>query len=131
MNTRKRAAYGPVAGWLAGKVAGISGVHGGHGRAAVRRLARSDVTVSPAVLPRSWEATENRTASRRRRSWPPEGLTLQPSVVTGLADPEAAQHWIDRAVATNGYPDVLYNNAASVHFASVDEIIQVLNLVSI
>jgi meso-butanediol dehydrogenase / (S,S)-butanediol dehydrogenase / diacetyl reductase len=114
MNAYRRASHGPVAGRLSGKVAVISGVGGGQGRAAALLFARSGATVVGSDRkPDGLEETQELAAR--------EGLSLQLSVVPDLADPEAAQHWIDRAAATNGRLDVLYNNAASVHFAPIAE----------
>jgi len=50
-----------------------------------------------------------------------DGYRVQLSVITDLTEPVAAKQWIDEAVNRNGRLDVLYNNAASVHFAPVEE----------
>ncbi len=105
-----RSSQGPVAGRLAGKVVAITGIGGGQGQAAALLFARAGAIV--VGCDRSVEGVE-----RTRRLAEREGLTLQLSVVADLTDPIAARAWIDEAAARNGRMDVLYNNAASVHFA--------------
>lgn len=109
----QRTSHGPVAGRLASKVVAISGTGGGQGRAAALLFARSGATVVGCDR-KSDGLKETRELAER------EGLKLQLSVVTDLAQPEPAKQWIDDAVSRNGRLDVLYNNAASVHFAPVE-----------
>lgn len=110
----QRASRGPVAGRLAGKVAVISGVGGGQGRAAALLFARAGAIVVGSD--RKADGLEETEELAER-----EGLSLQLSVIPDLTEPQAAQQWIDAAAARNGRLDVLYNNAAAVHFAPVEE----------
>jgi meso-butanediol dehydrogenase/(S,S)-butanediol dehydrogenase/diacetyl reductase len=112
-NPYKRASRGPVAGRLAGKVAVISGVGGGQGRAAALLFARSDAIVVGSDR-KADGLEETRELAER------EGLTLQLRVVADLTEPAAVKQWIDEAAGRNGRLDVLYNNAASVHFAPIE-----------
>ena len=109
----KRASHGPVAGRLAGKVVAISGTGGGQGQAAALLFARGGATVVGCDRKADGVETTRELAER-------EGLKLQLSVVEDLSGSEAAKQWIDEAVGRNGHLDVLYNNAASVHFAPVE-----------
>ena len=111
----KRASHGPVAGRLDGKVVAISGTGGGQGRAAALLFARAGAIV--VGCDRNADAiAETRQLAKR------EGVELQLSVVPDLTDPGAATQWIEDAVNRNGRLDVLYNNAASVHFAPIESL---------
>jgi meso-butanediol dehydrogenase / (S,S)-butanediol dehydrogenase / diacetyl reductase len=108
-----RTSRGPVTGRLAGRVAAISGVGGGQGRAAALLFARSGAVVVGSDR-NSDGLEETRELAER------EGLKLQLTVVADLTEPEAVKQWIDDAAGRNGGLEVLYNNAASVHFAPIE-----------
>lgn len=95
-----------MTGRLEGKVALITGTAGGQGAAAARLFAAEGATVIGCDLDEvraEGVAREVRAAGGAMRSFAP----------VDLADPDAAERWIDEAAAFAGGIDILYNNASA------------------
>src|ERR1700738_57880 len=88
-----------IVGRLEGKVALISGTGGGQGRAAALRFAREGAKVFGCDLN---AAAQHETIALLRD----EGLDMAGTGSVDLGDPQAAQAWIEDAVATYGRIDI-------------------------
>jgi NAD(P)-dependent dehydrogenase (short-subunit alcohol dehydrogenase family) len=102
-------------GLLDGKVALISGIGGGQGRAAAMVFTRECAKVFGCDV---LEAECAETVELVRRG----GGEITAIAPLDLTTPENAQRWIDAAVQTYGGIDVVYNNAAAVRLARIPDI---------
>jgi NAD(P)-dependent dehydrogenase (short-subunit alcohol dehydrogenase family) len=93
-------------GRLEGKVALITGTAGGQGAAAARLFAAEGATVVGCDL----DAERARAVADEIAA---AGGAMSADAPVDLADPDAAAAWVERAVATTGGIDVLYNNASA------------------
>lgn len=104
-----------MTGRLAGKVALITGIGGGMGReAALRFAAEGALVVGCDLFAEGADETVRlvRAAGGEIRSFAP----------VNLADATEAAEWVDAAAAVHGGIDILYNNASSPRFGSIDEL---------
>jgi len=102
-------------GRVEGKVALITGIGGGMGRAAALRFAAEGAHVLGCDLfAEGADETVRlvREAGGSIASWAP----------VDLADPDQAAGWIDLAADLHGRIDVLYNNASSPRFGPIDQL---------
>ena len=99
---------------LAGKIALITGIAGGQGRAAAQLFAAAGAHVVGCDINDNGTAE---TVSLVRAG----GGSIEGHAPVDLTDQDAARTWIDRAVADQGGLDVLYNNASAQRFAPVAE----------
>ncbi|MFT4219041.1 MAG: SDR family NAD(P)-dependent oxidoreductase [Microbacterium sp.] len=102
-------------GRLDGKVALITGIGGGMGRAAALRFAAEGARVVGCdLLPDGAAETVRlvREAGGRAEHFAP----------VELSDAGAAARWVDAAAEVHGGFDILYNNASSPRFGAVDEL---------
>lgn len=102
-------------GRLANKVALISGTGRGMGRAAAILFAQEGARVigcdiNPEASARTVEMT--RAAGGEMTAMAP----------VDLGDPDAAADWVNKAAATYGGIDVLYNNASAIRMAPIDKL---------
>lgn len=102
-------------GRLAGKVALITGIGGGMGRAAALRFAAEGAQIVGCDLFDEGAAT---TAALVRDN----GGRIDCFVSVDLADATAAKRWIDDAAELTGGFDILYNNASMPRFGPIDEL---------
>ncbi|WP_328310552.1 SDR family NAD(P)-dependent oxidoreductase [Actinomycetospora sp. NBC_00405] len=103
----------PPGGRLAGKRVLITGTAGGQGEAAQAVFLREGARVVGCdVQPGAAERTAGPLAA--------EGFDVAGHTVD-LADPVAAERWIEESAARLGGIDVLYNNAAGAGFAPFDQ----------
>lgn len=100
---------------LSGKVALITGIGGGMGRAAALRFAAEGARVVGCDL---IAAGADETVRLVRDA----GGEIESLAPVDLADPVAAARWIDGAAAVHGRVDILYNNASSPRFGPIDEL---------
>lgn len=100
---------------LSGKVALITGIGGGMGRAAALRFAAEGARVVGCDL---IAAGADETVRLVRDV----GGEIESLAPVDLADPVAAARWIDGAAAVHGRVDILYNNASSPRFGPIDEL---------
>jgi meso-butanediol dehydrogenase/(S,S)-butanediol dehydrogenase/diacetyl reductase len=114
---RSRRRRSPVAdrgGRLNGKVALISGVGGGQGRAAALLFAREGAAIVGCDKVRETSEETSRLAAE-------EGLDVRSLAPLDLTDREQVRSWMDFAVAEHGGFDVLYNNASKPRYAPFEE----------
>jgi NAD(P)-dependent dehydrogenase (short-subunit alcohol dehydrogenase family) len=104
-------------GRLDGKVAFISGTGGGQGRAAALLFAAEGAHVVGCDL--NAEGAAETVAMVERA-----GGTMLGLGSVDLTDAAQAKAWIDVGVEEAGGIDVLYNNAASVRFGSIEDMTQ-------
>lgn len=97
------------------KVALITGIGGGMGRAAALRFAAEGALVVGCDLVEEGAAE---TIELVRRA----GGEISGMAPVNLADAQQAADWIDAASAVYGGIDVLYNNASHPKFGTIDEI---------
>lgn len=102
-----------MAGRLDGKIALITGVGGGIGRAAAMVFAAEGAAVVGCDLQEDATA-ETVDLVRRAGGW----MTATAGV--DLGDPERAEAWVNAAAAEVGGVDVLLNNASAIRFGPVD-----------
>jgi NAD(P)-dependent dehydrogenase (short-subunit alcohol dehydrogenase family) len=102
------------AGRLDGKVALISGVGGGQGRAAAMLFAREGAAVVGCDKVAEASAETSQLAAS-------EGLDVRSLAPLDLTDREQVRRWVDFAVAEHGGFDVLYNNASKPRYAPFAE----------
>jgi NAD(P)-dependent dehydrogenase (short-subunit alcohol dehydrogenase family) len=104
-----------VTGRLQGKVALITGVGGGMGVAAARRFASEGARVVGCDLDSDGAASTQELV---------RAVGGEITVMGGvdLGDPDATRDWVDAAVATYDGIDVLYNNASTQRFGSIEEL---------
>lgn len=100
---------------LAGKVALITGIGGGMGRAAALRFAAEGATVVGCDL---FETGSAETVRLVREA----GGEIESFAPVDLSDPAAATAWVESAIAVYGRADILYNNASSPRFGPVHEL---------
>jgi NAD(P)-dependent dehydrogenase (short-subunit alcohol dehydrogenase family) len=105
----------PDAGRLAGKVALITGIGSGQGRAAARLFAREGARVIGCDVDAAGAAQTVATVTA-------EGGTIESSQAVDLTDSAAARAWVDDAAAGAGGFDVLFNNAAAARFRPIAEL---------
>lgn len=98
---------------LDGKIAFISGVGTGIGRSAAKLFASHGATVV------GCDINAEEAEITREQVTDAGGLMIAASPVD-LGDPEQAEAWFDRGIASFGRIDILYNNAGSVRFAGLD-----------
>jgi meso-butanediol dehydrogenase / (S,S)-butanediol dehydrogenase / diacetyl reductase len=104
-----------MTGSLDGKIALITGVAGGIGAVAAARFAAEGAKVVGCDLDVAGAAATEAAVRA-------DGGEITVMGGVDLGDPAAAQTWVDRAVATYGGIDVLYNNASTQRFAPLDEL---------
>ncbi|RYP84018.1 SDR family oxidoreductase [Nocardioides guangzhouensis] len=104
-----------MTGRLDGKIALITGVGGGIGGTAAAMFAAEGARVVGCDLD---EAAAGRTEAAVRAAG--GEITVHGGV--DLGDAGQAEAWVDRAVATYDGIDVLYNNASTQRFGSLDEL---------
>jgi meso-butanediol dehydrogenase/(S,S)-butanediol dehydrogenase/diacetyl reductase len=97
------------------KVALITGVGGGMGRAASLRFAAEGARVVGCDLSAD-------TAEETARLVRDAGGEMIVSTPVDLGDAAAAAAWVEHGVAAFGGADILYNNASSPRFGAVDEL---------
>jgi meso-butanediol dehydrogenase / (S,S)-butanediol dehydrogenase / diacetyl reductase len=102
-------------GRLAGKVALITGTGGGMGRAAAILFAREGARVAGCDL----NAAASAETVELARAAGGEMTAMAP---VDLGDPAAAAAWVDKAAATYGGIDVLYNNASAIRMGPIDRL---------
>jgi meso-butanediol dehydrogenase / (S,S)-butanediol dehydrogenase / diacetyl reductase len=102
-------------GRLAGKVALITGTGGGMGRAAALLFAREGARVAGCDL----NAAASAETVELARAAGGEMTAMAP---VDLGDPAAAAAWVDKAAATHGGIDVLYNNASAIRMGPIDQL---------
>ncbi len=98
---------------LAGKRVLITGTAAGQGEAAQAMFAREGARIVGCDV--QADAAERTASVLRAEGYEVTGHTID------LADPTAAERWIEEAAATLGGIDVLYNNAAGYGFAPFAE----------
>lgn len=103
-----------MSGRLEGKVALITGIAGGQGRAAALLFAAEGARVCGCDLRE--EDTAATVAAVREA-----GGEIDATAPVDLGDAAAARAWVREAVAVHGGLDVLYNNASAPRFAGVAE----------
>lgn len=104
-----------MTGRLENTIALITGVGGGIGAAAASMFAAEGARVVGCDL----DETSARRTEQNVRSAGGE-ITVMGGV--DLGDADQAKAWVDRAVATYGGIDVLYNNASTQRFGALDEL---------
>jgi meso-butanediol dehydrogenase/(S,S)-butanediol dehydrogenase/diacetyl reductase len=104
-----------MTGRLSEKVALITGIGGGIGRAAALLFAAEGATVVGCDLQE--DGAEETVALAAEAGW-----VIDASGGLDLGDPDATRTWIDRAADGHGGIDVLFNNASAIRFGSVDEL---------
>lgn len=104
-----------MTGRLAGKVALITGIGGGMGVTAARLFCAEGATVVGCDL---YEEGARRTEEAVRA----EGGQITAMGGVDLGDPDSARAWVDAAAETYGAVDVLYNNASTQRFGSIEEL---------
>jgi len=102
-------------GRLDGKVALITGVGGGMGRAAALRFSAEGARVIGCDM-------DAATAAETERLVRAAGGTMTAFAPVDLGDAAAAAAWVDAAIAVHGSADILYNNASSPRFGAVEEL---------
>lgn len=98
---------------LADKVALITGTAGGQGRAAALRFAAEGATVAGCDVKADGAAE---TLEMVRAS----GGRMTSTHPLDLADEAAVQDWVDDVAARHGGIDIVYNNAGSTRFATIE-----------
>lgn len=104
-----------MTGRLQGKVALITGIGGGIGRAAALLFAAEGATVVGCDL--QAEGSEETVALAAD-----SGHRIDAATGLDLGDAEATRSWVDAAATTHGGIDVLFNNASAIRFGPVDEL---------
>lgn len=104
-----------MTGRLVGKIALITGVGGGMGVAAAHRFAAEGARVVGCDL-------DAESAALTEKAVRAAGGEITVMGGVDLGDPEAARAWVDAAVATYDGIDVLYNNASTQRFGSIEEL---------
>lgn len=99
---------------LQGKVALVTGIGGGIGRAAALLFAAEGATVVGCDLTEDGAVETVRLAAEA-------GHRIDATTGLDLGDPGATQAWIDGAAGRHGGIDVLFNNASAIRFGAVDE----------
>jgi meso-butanediol dehydrogenase/(S,S)-butanediol dehydrogenase/diacetyl reductase len=103
-----------MVGRLEGKVALITGTGGGQGRAAAVLFAKEGAKVVGCDL----KVDGAKQTVEMAKAAGGEMVSIQP---VDLSDGNQVKKWIDFAIKTYGHFEILYNNAASGKFASIDE----------
>jgi NAD(P)-dependent dehydrogenase (short-subunit alcohol dehydrogenase family) len=104
-----------VSGRLESKVALITGIGGGIGRAAALLFAAEGATVVGCDLQK--DGTDDTVALAAA-----QGHRIDATSGLDLGDVDATRAWIDGAAATHGRIDVLFNNASAIRFGAIDEL---------
>ena len=104
-----------MTGKLQGKVALVTGIGGGIGRAAALLFAAEGATVVGCDLQK--EGTDETVALAQEA-----GRAIDATTGLDLGDPDATREWIDAAAARHHGIDVLFNNASAIKFGAVDEL---------
>ncbi|TAL98729.1 MAG: SDR family oxidoreductase [Paraburkholderia sp.] len=99
---------------LEGKVAVITGIGSGMGRAAALLFASEGARVVGCDVNEA--GCQSTIAAIRNAGW--DAAALQPC---DPSEQEQAQALVDFAIESHGHIDVLYNNAANVHFAPIED----------
>ena len=102
-------------GRLDGKVALITGIGGGMGRAAALRFSAEGARVIGCDM-------DAATATGTARLVEEAGGTMTVFAPVDLGDAAAAAAWVEAAIAVHGSADILYNNASSPRFGAVEEL---------
>lgn len=100
---------------LEGKVALITGIGGGMGRAAALRFAAEGAKIVGCDL---FPEGADETVRMVREG----GGQIENFAPVQLADAKAAAEWVDAAADVFGGFDILYNNASTPRFGAIDEI---------
>lgn len=104
-----------MAGRLEGKVALLTGIGSGMGRAAALRFTAEGAKVVGCDL---FAESADETVRLVRQA----GGDITSFAPVDLSDPVASAEWIAAAVAIHGRLDILYNNASTPRFGAVDEL---------
>ncbi|MBB2891872.1 SDR family NAD(P)-dependent oxidoreductase [Flexivirga oryzae] len=104
-----------MTGRLDGKIALITGIGGGMGVAAARMFCAAGAKVVGCDL-----SEEGVRATQRVVSGQGGDLTVMGGV--DLGDALQAEKWVDDAVAVHGGIDILYNNASTQRFGSIEDL---------
>lgn len=104
-----------MAGRLEGKVALITGIGGGMGRAAAQRFAAEGAKVVGCDL---FSEGADETVRLVRES----GGDITSFAPVDLSDATATAAWIESAAAVHGGIDILYNNASTPRFGPIEDI---------
>lgn len=102
-------------GRLDGKVALITGIGGGMGRAASLRFSAEGARVVGCDFAQE-------TADETVRLVRAAGGEITSFAPVDLGDAGAAAGWVEAAIAVHGTADILYNNASSPRFGATDEL---------
>lgn len=102
-------------GRLNGKIALITGIGGGMGRAAALRFTAEGARVVGCDI--AADSLEETVALVRAA-----GGEIAGFAPVNLADSTAAARWVDEAAAVYGGIDILYNNASHPKFGAIDEL---------
>ena len=102
-------------GRLDGKVALITGVGGGMGRAAALRFSAEGARVVGCDM-------DAATSAETARLVEEAGGAMTVFAPVDLGDAAAAAAWVEAAIAVHGSADILYNNASSPRFGAVEEL---------
>lgn len=103
-----------MTGRLPGRIALITGIGGGMGRAAALRFAAEGARVVGCDL-KAESLTETVRLVRE------QGGQIEGFAPVDLSDAEAAGAWVDAAAAVFGGVDILFNNASHPVFGAIDE----------
>ncbi|TCK22067.1 SDR family NAD(P)-dependent oxidoreductase [Pseudonocardia endophytica] len=104
-----------MAGRLEGKVALVTGIAGGQGRAAALLFAAEGATVVGADL-------DPEGAGETVRLGADAGGGLTGVAPVDLADPDRSARWVADAAEAHGQIDVLLNNASAARFAPITDL---------
>ena len=104
-----------MTGRLQDKVALVTGIGGGIGRASALLFAAEGATVVGCDL--QAEATRETVALAREA-----GAQIDATTGLDLGDPDATRAWVDGAAEQHGGIDVLFNNASAIRFGPIDEL---------
>lgn len=99
---------------LSGKVALITGIGGGQGRAAARVFAAAGARVIGCDI-------DGRNAAETARMVTDAGGSMTAMGPVDLSDAGEARQWVEQAAGIHGGIDILYNNASQAQFAPMGQ----------
>jgi meso-butanediol dehydrogenase / (S,S)-butanediol dehydrogenase / diacetyl reductase len=100
---------------LGGKAVLITGIGGGMGRTAAQMFCDAGASVVGCDMDRD-------SCDETVRLVKATGGTIAAMAPVDLGDPHAARNWVDAAAQVYGGIDVLYNNASTQRFGSIEEL---------
>ncbi len=104
-----------MSGRLDGKIALITGIGGGIGVKAAHLFAAAGAKVVGC-------GREDDRVAETVEAIRAQGGTITAMAPVDLGDADAARQWVDEAVGVFGGIDILYNNASTQHFGSIEEL---------